>query len=301
MNFLHLDYTVSAYSRLLQNLAGYTSSSFDRFLHSDNNINVVLRHDVDQLPENSLHFAQIQNQAGIQGTYYFRIVPESFQPAIIEQIARLGHEIGYHYEDLTLVAKTRQKAKGKRKKEKRRKKDDDAELVDLLEQGIESFAKNLEMMRIYSDIKTICMHGSPLSKWDSRLLWTRYDYRDFGIIGEPYFDIDFSQVAYYTDTGRRWDGDSVSVRDKVVQDGNKFPKFHSTFDIIRAAESGKLPNQVMFTFHPQRWHDRLWPWTRELLVQNAKNVVKYGMNVWQAKVYKDGAAADFSRLERTVS
>ena len=60
------------------------------------------------------------------------------------------------------------------------------------------------------------MHGSPMSPYDNRLLWTKYDYRDYGIIGEPYFDVDFSEVAYYTDTGRRWDGDSVSVRDKMV-------------------------------------------------------------------------------------
>jgi hypothetical protein len=59
------------------------------------------------------------------------------------------------------------------------------------------------------------MHGSPLSRWDSRLLWSRYDYREFGIIGEPYFDVDFDEVLYLTDTGRRWDGERFSVRDKV--------------------------------------------------------------------------------------
>jgi len=113
-----------------------------------------------------------------------------------------------------------------------------------------------------------------LSKWDSRLLWTRYDYRDFGIVGEPYFDIDFTKVAYYTDTGRRWDGDSVSVRDKVNHGGQNFSKFRSTFDIIRAAEAGTMPSEVMFTFHPQRWHDWLLPWLAEWASQNTKNVVK---------------------------
>ena len=44
-----------------------------------------------------------------------------------------------------------------------------------------------------------------------------YDYRDYGIIAEPYFDVDFDEVFYLTDTGRRWDGDSVSVRDKVLK------------------------------------------------------------------------------------
>jgi len=293
--FYHFDFTFAAFNKFIASLDYLHFSPFVEYLESEGNESIILRHDVDALPAHSFRFAQIQKGFGIRGSYYFRIVPESFQPAIIEQIAKLGHEIGYHYEDLTRVAETRKKEKIKKKEEK------DAELDDLLEQGIVSFVKNLAMMRKYADIKTICMHGSPLSKWDSRLLWTKYDYRDFGIIGEPYFDIDFTQVAYYTDTGRRWDGDRVSVRDKVVQDGKKFPKYHSTFDIICAAESGTLPNQVMFTFHPQRWHDRPWPWTRELLVQNAKNVVKYGMNIWQAKIHKDGAAVDFSRQERTES
>ena len=55
-----------------------------------------------------------------------------------------------------------------------------------------------------SPVKTICMHGSPLSKWDNRDLWKRYNYRDFGIIAEPYFDLDFDEVFYITDTGRSW-------------------------------------------------------------------------------------------------
>ena len=62
-----------------------------------------------------------------------------------------------------------------------------------------------------SPVKTICMHGSPLSKWDNRDLWKRYNYRDYGIIAEPYFDVDFDEVFYITDTGRRWDGDKVSI------------------------------------------------------------------------------------------
>ncbi len=44
---------------------------------------------------------------------------------------------------------------------------------------------------------------------------------DFGIIAEPYFDVDFKEVLYLTDTGRRWDGDEVSVRDKVENRGQR--------------------------------------------------------------------------------
>jgi hypothetical protein len=42
-----------------------------------------------------------------------------------------------------------------------------------------------------------------------------------GIIGEPYFDVDFSKMLYLTDTGRRWDGGIVSVRDKAQGSGRR--------------------------------------------------------------------------------
>jgi hypothetical protein len=128
-------------------------------------------------------------------------------------------------------------------------------------------------------------------------------------------------VLYLTDTGRRWDGAKVSVRDKVGQldswqlaisrinskqiSRNQEPetrnpkpvtrnphpetrnpntpnlepgtwnlelKFHSSKDIIDAAHL--LPDQIMFTFHPQRWTDKPLPWIRELVMQNVKNVAK---------------------------
>jgi hypothetical protein len=47
------------------------------------------------------------------------------------------------------------------------------------------------------------MHGSPRSKFDNKELWSKYNYRDLGIIGEPFFDIDFDDFFYLTDTGRR--------------------------------------------------------------------------------------------------
>ncbi len=86
---------------------------------------------------------------------------------------------------------------------------------ELLEMAITSFRENLAKLRRVVPIETICMHGSPLSKYDNRMLWEKYDYREFGIIGEPYFDINFEEVLYLTDTGRRWDGDSVNIRDKA--------------------------------------------------------------------------------------
>jgi hypothetical protein len=151
------------------------------------------------------------------------------------------------------------------------------------------------------------MHGSPLSKYDNKAIWRKYDYKKLGIIAEPYFDVDFDDVLYLTDTGRRWDGDSVSIRDKAiggrwqaVEDQTKgrggegkmwveaqknptpstqhlatFPRFKTTFDIIKSAEEGRLPEKIMMTFHPQRWTDKPVPWAKELVWQNVKNAGKY--------------------------
>ena len=104
-------------------------------------------------------------------------------------------------------------------------------------------------------------------------------YRDFGIIGEPYFDIDFNEVLYLTDTGRRWDGELVSIRDRVSNSKKteiiKENKIHSTLDLINTLKNDKLPDMIMMTIHPQRWTNQWFPWVAELIGQKFKNVVKY--------------------------
>lgn len=245
-----MDFTIPSYQGLLGALQSksYNFQTFEEFLTAPHKNSIVLRHDVDLLPQNSLAFARIQHGYGIKGVYYFRAVPESWDEKIILEIAALGHEVGYHYECLTTCDGDVSKA-----------------IVD--------FSENLEKLRKLVPVSTICMHGSPLSKYDSKDLWKTYSYQDFGIIGEPYFDIDFNQVLYLTDTGRRWDGEQVSVRDKV--NGRQTNHhFKSTGDIIQAVIKNQLPNQIMFTFHPQRWSNQPVAWLKELLLQNTKNIIK---------------------------
>jgi hypothetical protein len=280
-----LDFTLITYQYLLESLMGqnYSFRTFSEFIENPQSGSIIiLRHDVDALPQNSLVFAKIQQKLGIYGSFYFRIVPKSFHEKIIDEIASMGHEIGYHYETMNSCDGNTGKA-------------------------YYEFCQNLATFRKIVPVKTICMHGSPLSKYDNKTLWKYYNYRDLGIIGEPYFDLDFSKVLYLTDTGRRWDGERFSIRDKawqldcwqldnsrsavssqqlavnsrqsetcnpnlVTRNPNLF--FHSTSDIIKAANLGKLPNQIMMTFHPQRWTDNPLPWMKELVLQNIKNVVK---------------------------
>jgi len=155
---------------------------------------------------------------GIHGTYYFRVVPQSYDVEIIKKIAALGHEIGHHYEDVDLVLQ-RQKIKVKSEKDKE----------ELIDYAYKSFCRNLEMFRQNFDVKTICMHGSPLSPYDNKLIWSKYDYKELGIIGEPYFDLDWNEFGYLTDTGRRWNGSEVSVRDKVGDQDKRLKEKDKSF------------------------------------------------------------------------
>ena len=122
------------------------------------------------------------------------------------------------------------------------------------------------------------MHGAPTSKWDNKDLWKKYSYKSQGVIGEPYFDTDFSDVLYLTDTGRCWDGYKVSVRDKIPRYQDEWIEkglvWHNTRQLLMAIEEENFPNHVMITTHPQRWTNNRKSWYEELISQALKNMVK---------------------------
>ena len=260
------DFTLTTYRLLLHTLrqVGYKTLTFEDYCRLRQQGKepdfrfVILRHDVDLKPQNSLLTAKIEAELGLSASYYFRIVPESNQPEYIRDIAALGHEIGYHYEDLSL-------AHGD------------------CEQAIKHFEQALAYFRQFYDVKTICMHGAPTSRYDGRDLWKKYHYADYGIIGEPYLVLDYAKVFYLTDTGRRWDGYKVSVRDKipVYQDewnkrGWTFRRTEELVNWLTQTAPDQLPNMMMTT-HPQRWTNNPTAWWKELILQNTKNCIKRGL------------------------
>lgn len=260
-----IDFTLRKYRELLSVLQkkGYKFITFEQYCQQKSLTDspsmatedkwIILRHDVDLKAKNSLATAEIEHVLGVVASYYFRVVKESNQSDVIRAIADLGHEIGYHYEDMAIANGDTEKAYA-------------------------HFQKQLQYFRQFYPIRTICMHGAPTSKWDGKDLWKKYDYRAQGVIGEPYFDVDFGDVFYLTDTGRCWDGYKVSVRDKIPVFQDEWIKknwvYHTTDDIIRAAEQGSLPHRLMITTHPQRWTDKRYAWAKELIMQTIKNTIK---------------------------
>jgi len=296
-----MDFTFDMFGVLLRTLSdsGYTFTRVKDYAGNSgmaDSHEVILRHDVDRRPSYALACARMEASLGLSGTYYFRITPGSFDKDIIQDIAAAGHEIGYHYEDLDLVAR-----RGSIKRAGRT-----SDLDKLVREAFSSFGENLKKFRQVGTVTTACMHGSPMSPYDSRLIWKYFDYGAVGIEVEPYFDISLERTLYLTDTGRRWDGSAVSIRDKVYSRNEEYYRdwvrkplrgsamtmtspcdkiqreysFRQTGDVLAAAREGRLPERIFLTVHPQRWSNAIIPWMGELASQNLKNSVKYFINKW---------------------
>ena len=249
-----IDFTLEIYKKLLTNINGknYKFLKIDDYFSLSEKLNVsqsliIMRHDVDRKPQNALKMAKLEHKLGVKATYYFRTISQTLKPEIIKEIAELGHEIGYHYECLA-------ETKGDYKK------------------AIQNFEQNLTLLRGIFPVNNIAMHGRPTSKWDSRLLWKKYDYKKYGVLSEPYFDIDFNEVLYVTDAGRSWNNKSINLRDKV---DTKFKfSFNSSEEIIAALEQEKFPDKIMFNIHPEHWTDSSTEWVKIWVIRKIKNSIK---------------------------
>jgi hypothetical protein len=249
---LNIDFTFAKYKELCETIveSKYTTLTFSQYFSLKNIPErfIILRHDVDRKPENALKMAKIENSFGITSTYYFRMKEDVFKPEILKEIANMGHEIGYHYEVLD-------KAKGD------------------FEKAIRIFEEELKEFRRIGGVKTICMHGNPLSKWVNKDIWKKYDFKDSGIIGEPYLSIDYKKVLYLTDTSRRWNS-GFSVKDVVVgATANQLNGIKNTDNLIEMIKECCV-EQMCILAHPERWSDSFGAWLKELVWQNVKNVGK---------------------------
>ena len=127
------DFTLQSYRSLIIAFqqSGYRFQTFEEMMTAPaEGKTAVMRHDVDELAWNALKMAQLEHELGIRATYFFRIVKQSNVPEVIEKIVGLGHEIGYHYEDLALAEGDGDKA-------------------------IKTFEENLDYFRRYYPVKSV--------------------------------------------------------------------------------------------------------------------------------------------------
>lgn len=249
-----LDFTIKKYEELCELVShkGIKTITVGEYLSSkiyDGNI-LLLRHDVDKSPESALRMATVEKKYNIVSSYYFRNKKGVFNPGIIESIAKLNHEIGYHYEVMD-------KAKGD------------------FEKAIEIFIKELAEFRQIYDVKTIAMHGNPLSKWDNRDIWSKYNFKDYGITGEVYLSIDYSKVLYLSDTGRNWSKGKHKVKD-YIPGGQVSLNIVSTDELIDFLPTSKQP--VCLLAHPNRWSANWYDYIYQWAFDSMGNIVKSILN-----------------------
>lgn len=249
LNFHDRDFTHDKFHQLCTAIAdNYTTITMDRYVLAGDQLPerfVLMRHDVDGLAKSALKTARIEEELGIQATYYFRIHKKSFVPGIIKEIEDMGHEVGYHYETLST-------AKGD------------------YEKAIKTFQNDVSKFQNICNLKTISMHGKPLSKYDNRDLWNTYDFREYGILGEAYLSVG-KELNYFTDTGRGWNSKN-NLRDFIPGKTERIFA-DTTNNLIQLIESNDISNFYIST-HPDRWTSNALSWGLFWLYDLAINSVK---------------------------
>ena len=71
-----MDFTINRYHSLVKALKShqYEFRTLKEYFESSNGRFVILRHDVDRKPQNSLLVAKLLSSENIRGTFYFRSV-----------------------------------------------------------------------------------------------------------------------------------------------------------------------------------------------------------------------------------
>lgn len=276
--FSKFDFTYLKYTELCRNLiqSDLDLLTVENYLSRDCKPDkfVILRHDIDDESDlnYALKMAKTEHDLGFHTTYYFRICDNVFDEDTIRTIANMGHEIGYHYEVL-------------------------GEAEGNYEKAIELFEKHLSKIRTVCEVKTIAQHGGPLrnclniikisnlvklliqylrgenifDKWESKKIWDKYDFRDYGIIGEPYLSIDFNEVLYLSDTNRTWIDTKYRLKDKTKS--NNLAKIRKTDDILELIRSEKQP-KIHMLVHPSNWKQTFSEWIVWYFLQQIRNIGK---------------------------
>jgi hypothetical protein len=244
------DFTLEQYRLLCEAFTGYNVYTVAGYLEEKPQDSfIILRHDVDRSPLNALRMAALEAEMDISSTYYFRCGGDGFPIDYVEAISRLGHEVGYHYEVLS-------KAKG------------DTILAEKL------FVEELTLLRKYAEVKTVSMHGKPLSPYSNLVFLVDRDFRVYDLIGDATLSIIDDSIFYLTDTGRNWRGKS-NIRDysdlNSIQD-----KIENTGYFTDILNRKKI--NYYFNIHPERWGYDFTNWcfgfVRDFLFNFGKLIIK---------------------------
>ncbi|MBZ0309942.1 MAG: hypothetical protein K8I82_28020 [Anaerolineae bacterium] len=243
-----MDWTLQKYEALCAALitAGYVGLGMSDYMKQPDRSEkiVLLRHDVDSRPAHSLQLGQIEKKYGLTATYFYRTV--NFDPAVLQKMHTMGHEVGYHYETLA-------QANGRMPK-----------ALALLE-------SELAKLRQYVPVTAASMHGSPLRPWDNRAVWQHIRPEQLGLCGEVYLSIDYAKLAYLSDTGRTWHPTRYNIRDHT--DTPPPYQVETTDELIELILTGQIHHLCLLT-HPERWQSGRLAWQLQQIRDTSTNGLK---------------------------
>lgn len=271
-------FTFDSYKTLLDHIGqqGYAALGIEQILlaRRDGTVPegkyVAIRHDVDYFPNRALSLAQIEADRKIATTYYIRRRFFDDNIDLVRKIAALGHQIGYHYEEVD----THQKAPN----------------MQVGRDAVGFFIGSLlDIDRLGFQIRSVCAHGNPLTDVDNRQvvhLLRDKDYLDKlaftydkdeirakvsdRLVGDASIDItgeDFD--LYIPDTGRF--NPRYNLKDRI---DNCAISGLSSLDDFRQILSDPTHRRIYMNMHPDRWSGDLATWLFDFGFDTAKNMVK---------------------------
>ena len=261
MIFENKDFTLKQYEKLCATIkaSSYDTITFNEYFEIGNNYGntIILRHDIDENIRFALDVAKIESKYGIKATYYFRLTKKVFVPKIMNLIKSFNHEIGYHYETV------------------------DSNKGDM-NLAIDEFSNNLSMFRQKFIVKTVCMHGKPLSKYDNKKIWDICNFSDFNLLGEPYLSLDYNNFQYFSDSGRSWVRNKNKIKDKIDIQKSKNPQINSTNELREMIRNEDFKNICILT-HPERWNKNDIDYITRYFIDSIYIIGKFGI-IWRNKV-----------------
>jgi hypothetical protein len=197
------------------------------FLAAPDPRSAIIRHDVDRRLPMAVQMAMREAAMGFHSTYYFRCTGAGvFPEEACRRVAALGHEVGYHYEDLSRMRGDRVAA-------------------------MTAFRSHLAALRRIVPCATVSMHGSPLSVHDNRTLLDEAALRECALVGDATNTLRQFNPVYFTDTGGTWNDSSVNFRDFVGQMKERCdPLRHAELEAVVRAHPADC---LTFNLHPERW------------------------------------------------
>lgn len=244
------DFTLNRYGELIDGLREFIGPLCGvlRWHREGLKNGVLVRHDVDRKPTNALAMAQLEEKKGVYTTYYFRVVGSAFNKDVIREVAALGHEVGYHYEDLTL-------ARG------------DIARAHAL------FREHLDWLRELAPINTVAMHGSPLSRHNNADMWRQGELAAYGLQADAFLSLDYAGMPYFTDTGRSWSAGATNLRDKPASADAPPAGVNSSRALLEFVDRTR-PKRLSLSAHPERWAVSKSDWCLQFGKDAGVNAVK---------------------------